>query len=162
MNLPHIELDALHWGPNWTPTPRDEFRLQVADAVSAERWVVDGNYRSVREVIWPRVDTFVWLDYPLSIIIVRLLKRSIRRIVTREILWNDNRETVRGTFFSKDSLFLWAISFYRSHRREYRQLFSGPEYQHLTRIVLPNPRIAERFCVAVRDGMMPVSSADRG
>ena len=44
LTLPHIELDALYWGNNWTGVPDDVFRTRVTDAIRAERWVVDGNY----------------------------------------------------------------------------------------------------------------------
>ena len=116
-----------------------------------KRWIIDGNYSKLREIIWPRVDTFIWLDYPLTVILFRLLKRSIRRTVTQEVLWNDNRETLKDVFFSKDSLLLWALSRFRRRRIEYRQIFNGPDYRHVTRVVLPNPRATERFCAAVRD-----------
>ena len=40
--LPHVELDALHWGPNWTECAADEFRARVKRALSEVGWVVDG------------------------------------------------------------------------------------------------------------------------
>ena len=63
LGIPHVELDALHWGPNWTPVAADLFRERVAQALSGEAWVVDGNYSRVRDIIWTRADTLVWLDY---------------------------------------------------------------------------------------------------
>ncbi|MCH2504289.1 MAG: AAA family ATPase [Dehalococcoidia bacterium] len=40
LEVPHIELDALHWLPDWQERPDSEFRELVASAVSAERRVV--------------------------------------------------------------------------------------------------------------------------
>jgi adenylate kinase family enzyme len=41
---PHVELDAIHWLPNWTERGPDEFRSLVDQATSADRWVLDGGY----------------------------------------------------------------------------------------------------------------------
>ncbi len=63
LDIPHVELDALFWGPGWTETPDDVFRERVRQALAGERWVVDGNYSRIRDIIWPRADTIIWLDY---------------------------------------------------------------------------------------------------
>src|SRR3989442_7818361 len=42
--LEFIELDALHWGPNWKAASVDDFRIRTAEATRAEGWVVAGNY----------------------------------------------------------------------------------------------------------------------
>ncbi|HET89697.1 MAG TPA: adenylate kinase, partial [Chloroflexi bacterium] len=113
LGLPHIELDALHWGPDWTPVPLPEFRASVQEALSRESWMTDGNYSKVRDITWGRADTIVWLDYPLPVILGRLLRRTLRRVCHREQLWSDNRESFQAQFLSRDSLFLWALQTYR-------------------------------------------------
>lgn len=30
LGIPHIELDAIHWGPDWTPARDDDFRARTA------------------------------------------------------------------------------------------------------------------------------------
>ncbi len=104
--IPHVELDALHWGPNWTGADTAVLRERVTRATQGEDWIVDGNYSRVRDIVWPRADTVVWLDYSLPVILWRLARRTIGRIVTDEELWHENRESIRTTFFSRDSLFL--------------------------------------------------------
>jgi len=64
LDLLHIELDSIHWLPNWTELPDDEFRAQVAEKITLDRWVADGNYKVVRDILWRRADTLVWLDLP--------------------------------------------------------------------------------------------------
>ena len=64
LNVPNIELDALHWGPCWTPRPLEQFRADVGAAVAKDRWVVDGNYAVVRPLVWARPTAIVWLDLP--------------------------------------------------------------------------------------------------
>jgi len=139
LDIPHVELDALHWGPDWIPVPTAIFRERIARALSGRQWVVDGNYGKVRDIVWGRADTVVWLDYALPVVVGRLLWRTLRRVVTREELWSGNREGVRGTL-SHDSILLWALRTYWRRRREYPALFASPEHAHLTDMRLPSPR----------------------
>jgi len=67
IDIPHIELDALHHEPNWTEAPIDVFRKRVEQSLSGNSWVVDGNYSKVRDIVWSRADTVIWLDYPLPL-----------------------------------------------------------------------------------------------
>lgn len=122
LDCPYIELDALHWGPNWTPVPLDLFRSRVASAIAAERWVVDGNYSSVRDLVWPAADTLIWLDYPMSVVFTRVFLRTIRRCITREELWNGNRENFWIQLFDRESILLWVINTWRKQRRTFPPL----------------------------------------
>lgn len=136
LHIPHVELDALYWGPGWTPAPPETFRSAIAEALSGEAWATDGNYSRARDIVWGRADTLIWLDYAFPVIMGRLIIRTLRRVVTREVLWNDNHETWRGAFFSRNSLFLWAIQTHARRRRNTLQRLQDPAYQHLTVIRL--------------------------
>lgn len=125
--VPFVELDALYWGPSWTPLPN--FRERVAEAVARPGWVIAGSYMMVKDLIWPRADTIVWLDYPLPTIFWRLLKRTLRRWWYRERLFNGNQESLWTHLFTRDSLFLWLLQTYGPRRREYTQALR--EYPHL-------------------------------
>ncbi len=137
LGLVHVELDALHWEPNWGEPPLEIFRERVAQALSGESWVIDGNYSKVRDLIWSRADTVIWLDYRLPFV--------LRRVLYQERLWNGNRERFAAQFLSRDSLFLWAIKSNRKQHREYPLLFQRPDYSHLTVIHLTSPRRTERW-----------------
>jgi adenylate kinase family enzyme len=129
----HVELDALHWDPGWTEAPRDVFRERAASALSPDsRWVVDGNYRVVRDIVWSRADTLVWLDYPLWLVFWRLTRRTLWRGITRAELYNGNRESLWTHLFTRDSLFLWLWKTYGLRRREYPMLLARPEFAHLS------------------------------
>lgn len=145
LELKHVEIDALHWGPQWMPVPDDVFRQRVGDALQEESWVIDGNYRKVRDIIWPQAETIVWLDYPLIVILWRLFRRAIRRTTTQELLWGTNRETWRGQFFSRDSLFVWALQTYKRHRQEYPEFFARPEHAHLRVVHLRSVRQTKKW-----------------
>lgn len=149
-DLPHIELDALHWGSNWVPTPTSELRHTIKKEVAKEHWVIDGNYTKLREIIWPRVDTYVWLDYNLAVVLWRWLKRTSRRVFGRERLWNDNRETLKGAVFSSDSLLFWILKRFASRRREYMAVLTKSPYSLVTRVYLPNPSTTDNFCHSLR------------
>jgi adenylate kinase family enzyme len=116
--LPVIELDSLFHGPNWTPASAYQFRAEVAQQLFAHPagWVTDGNYSQVRDLILVRADTVIWLQLPFFTVHWRVWRRTLRRLVTRERLWNNNRESWRKTFLSKDSLLLWSITSWKPHR----------------------------------------------
>lgn len=138
--LPRVELDALHWDPGWRQASAEVLRTRVEEALAGPAWVVDGNYGAVRDIVWRRAELLVWLDYPLPLVLWRLLRRTLRRALTREVLWNGNRERLVANFASRDSLFLWAIQTDAKRRREYTREVQAPEHQHLTVVRLGGPR----------------------
>ena len=66
-----------------------------------------------------RADTVVWIDLPLHVWLPRLLRRTFRRMRGQEILWNDNKETLRNAFWGRDSLFGYALRAHFDRRRRY-------------------------------------------
>lgn len=118
LGVQHVELDALHWGPGWTPVDTPSFRAQVAAASDAEGWVIDGEYLSkAADLVCARADVLVWLDYPLPLLFWRLVRRTVQRVWRREELWNGNREDLRGAFLSRDSLVVYLLRTERAKRR---------------------------------------------
>ena len=106
--LSYIELDALNWDPNWQAAPLEVLRARVEKATQAEKWIVAGNYHVVRDLIWPKAEVMIWLDYPLLTALWQLTRRTFRRWWTQELLWGTNREPFWKHFklWSPDSLFL--------------------------------------------------------
>src|SRR4030088_2722090 len=100
-----VELDALFGGRDWQPAPVDLFRHRVERETGEGGWIVVGNYGQVRDLVWRPADTLVWLDLPLSLVMWRLARRTVRRVATKEELWGTgNRETWRTAFLSRHSL----------------------------------------------------------
>jgi adenylate kinase family enzyme len=145
LSVPHIELDSIHWKQNWTPTPKEEFRSSVSAAATPEAWVSDGNYSAVRDILWARATTLIWLNYPFYVVAGRALSRTFRNVFYRKVLWSGNKETFRQSFLSKDSVLWWVLKTYRRRRREYPRLFNESAYRHLQIIVLSSSAEAERF-----------------
>lgn len=145
LGVPHIELDSIHWLPDWTPRDHDELRALVKEAVSDEHWVLDGNYRGLRDLIWPRATAIIWLNYPFSLVFWRALRRTLKRIVQRQELFSGNRESFRQTFLSRNSPLWWVITTYPRRRRDYRALSDKGVFPHLSWIEFQSRDQAEAF-----------------
>lgn len=128
LDVPYVELDALHHGPNWTEASGEELQARVLAAMEAapDGWVIDGNYESkLGDTVIGAADTIVWLDLPLWQTLHRLARRTHGRIRDDVPLWNDNRESWRTAVVGRDSLFAWALRSYVRHRREWPRRFAG-------------------------------------
>ena len=142
-----IDLDSLHWEPNWVEAPDALFRKRVEKATSSQVWVVAGNYHVVRDIIWLRAEAIIWLDYPFHIVFWRLLTRTIRRVVTREKLFSGNVENgwMHLKLWSQESLFHWLFKTYWRRKREYPILFALPENTYLQVIHFKHPKEADQW-----------------
>lgn len=133
LQVPWVELDALHHGPNWTAASAAELQVRVRDALEADRgWVVDGNYdRKLGSFVLERTELVVWLDLPLGLKLARVVRRTLGRIVRREVLWNGNRETFRDGFWGRDSLLPWTVRAHFKQRREWPALLATGKWVRL-------------------------------
>lgn len=144
LDIPYVELDALHWEPDWTPADKAILRARVTDALAGGAWVVDGNYTALHDLTLARADTLIWLDYPLPVVLWRVTTRTARRYFARTTLWNGNRERL-GSVFSKDSIILWALTTWAKNRRRYRELSAGATYVQVHIVRLRSPRQTRRW-----------------
>ena len=146
-DLCFIELDALHWEPNWQGAPLDVFRERVEKATQADRWIVAGNYHVVRDLIWPKAEAVIWLDYPFLTVLWQLTLRTFRRWWNQELLWGTNREPLIQHFklWSQDSLFHWLFKTYWRRKHEIPMLLSQSEHQHLKLIRFKNPHETQQW-----------------
>ncbi len=154
LGVPRVELDALAWGRRRTLADAETLQARVRDVTAGDGWVVDGSYggRGARQIVWARADTIVWLDFSLLVIYRRLWRRTIARIRDRRELWpgTGNRESVRDAFFSRESLFWWALRTYRGRRRDCARLFAEPRYAHVAKLRFTRPGDAEAWLAAGR------------
>jgi len=135
-NIQYIELDSLHWLPNWQERADEEFRVLVSEAVSNTSWVVDGNYSVARDVIWPRATQIIWLNHPFRVVLYRAITRSIYRAATKEKLFSGNVESFRQTFFSRNSIILWVLKTYHQKRRNYSNILKHVKAKGITVVEL--------------------------
>jgi adenylate kinase family enzyme len=125
LDVPFVELDAIAHKANWTEATAEEMRAQVEPVVAGDGWVIDGGYRNkLGDLVLTNADTIVWLDLPVWVWLPRLVRRTIRRVVRGEELWNGNRETFRKSFLSRDSVIYFATRRFVIRRRLYPQLLA--------------------------------------
>jgi adenylate kinase family enzyme len=139
LNLEHLELDSIYHQPGWTPLPDDEFKAQLSEFVSKSNWVIDGNYSRLRQIMDVRVTHLIWLDYPRWFVMLRLIRRTLWRVISRKKLWNGNREAVTNLFKAnaEQNIILWARNTHASNRWRYQQLFGELPAVEKTRIGSP-------------------------
>jgi adenylate kinase family enzyme len=150
LEINHVELDAIHWLPEWTKRPVEEFRVLVQNEAAADAWIIEGGYSKVREIIWARATTVIWLDYSFPVVFSRALRRTMRRIFDREILYSNNRETFGKVFMSRDSILLWVLQSYKRKRRQFSALVQEPKYRDKQILIFRSPRETEEFLLQLQ------------
>lgn len=123
--IPATDLDDIFWLPDWKQRTTEEFYRLAEGATQGESWIITGNYSKIRGAIWPKADTFIWIDYPFLLVLWQLLRRSVMRVVDKRPVCNGNFETWRGLFLSKNSLILWLFQSYWRRGREYAEIFEA-------------------------------------
>jgi adenylate kinase family enzyme len=105
----------------------------VTAIVSAEGWVIDGNYSAIQPLVWERADTVIWLDPPRWTVMRRIIWWTIRRAAGRTELWNGNRERWHNLFTwdEQESVISWAWHHYPIYRQRYAAAARDPRYAHL-------------------------------
>ena len=140
LDLPRIELDALHHGPGWVPRP--EFGADVEGFSSGPAWVTEFQYAAVRDLLLARADLFVWLDLPRSVVLRSVVRRTVIRSLRRTTLWNGNVEPPLRTFLTdRDHIVRWAWRQYQPDRMRLSAVAGG-------RPDLPVVRLSSRAEVA--------------
>lgn len=109
LGVPHTEMDALYHGPGWTPRP--EFAEDVARFTAAPGWTTEYMYRAAKPLLNERMDVLVWLDLPYwRVNFPRIVRRTVRRSLRRERLWNGNREApLRTVLTDPDHVIRWSV-----------------------------------------------------
>ena len=138
LGAPLVELDAINWQPGWiglNTTDPAEFERRIREATRGERWVVAGSYRRVcQRTFWPRLDTVVWLDLPLRLVVRRFLRRTWKRWRSGELIWGTNRERFWPQFRiwrTDDSLLAWIVTQHGRKRREMVRDMSDRRWAHV-------------------------------
>jgi adenylate kinase family enzyme len=147
--IEYIELDQLHWLPDWKERPDEEFRELVNQAIAADSWIVDGNYSIVRDILWPRVTTIIWLNHSFRLVLYRAITRSIMRAATKKRLFAGNIESFRRTFFSRESIILWIIKTYHHKRKNYTKLLKQKNTRGVNVVELNSQKQVETYLKSV-------------
>ena len=154
-----VELDALNWLPDWvslTETNPDELERRFKHATRGDAWVVAGSYsRFAQRTFWPRLDTVVWLDLPVPLLVWRVLRRSWRRWRTRELLWGTNFDRFwpqLALWRKDDSLVYWIVRAQRGKRKWMRATMADPRWTRIHFIRLASVDEIESFASTIEAG----------
>jgi adenylate kinase family enzyme len=161
LGVPHIELDALHHDAGWQEAPAELLQARVRAALDAatDGWVVDGNYGAkLGSLVLERADTVVLLDPPLLPTFRRGLRRTITRTITREELWNGNREQIRHAF-TRYWIPWWVLGNHRRHRHEVPQRVAA--LPHLELVHLRSDAEVDRWLQSIQ-ATEPMSGSSNG
>jgi adenylate kinase family enzyme len=142
LGLPWHSVDDLTWEPGWVEVPKDVQRERIAAICAGPAWVLDSAYGSWLELPLRRADLIVCLDYPRWLSLGRLLRRTVRRMISRELVCNGNRESP-GKVVARDSILVWHFRSYarkRDRMRAWAASTDGPPV-----VLLPTPRATEAW-----------------
>lgn len=125
LQLPHLEIDALFHGPDWTE--REAFLDDVRRFVAGPRWVTEWQYPVARALLLDRAELMVWLDLPTRTAMRRVVSRTVRRRIRRTPLWNGNIEPPLHTLLTdRDHIVRWTWT----HRHEIGQKVAAAVESH--------------------------------
>lgn len=151
--LPHIELDSLYFAADLSTAPLPVLRERTTAAIAGKRWVTDGNKRAVRDLVWPRADTVIWLDYPVYVSLWRLAKRARRRTsaLNAEAARTGSRAAMLKRMLAAARGVLTALRSHRGQRRELPRMLAERENRHLAVARLRSPRATREWIARVTE-----------
>ncbi len=66
-NIPVFHLDNIWWKSDKSHIEREEFDNKLANILSKDKWIIDGDYSRTYEIRFQNADTVFFLDYPLDV-----------------------------------------------------------------------------------------------
>ena len=77
-NLPHIEIDAIYWLPDWTTVPSDIYERDHDTAIEQDAWIIDGG-GDLQSIVKraDRATELILLDFPLWVHFWRAAERQM-------------------------------------------------------------------------------------
>lgn len=147
LGLPHTELDDLYWLPEWRERDKSEFRQLADQATSMPAWVIDGGYSEVRDLVWRRADTLIWLDQSLPRTATQLIRRTYMRNARHVPCCNGNVESWSRSL-GRDPIIRYLFETYHRNRRLFPEALR--EYgQGKTVIILRSPAETQAWLAAI-------------
>ena len=98
--LPVVHMDQLYWQPKWVMRSDEAISELVADAISRDTWIFDGNYSRNFNERAARSDTIIFLDIPRWLCLFRVTKRALSQLgKSRSDMADDCPERIDGAFW---------------------------------------------------------------
>ena len=137
-SLPVIDIDSLRREAGKSDSPEETFSQLVSESVKGDTWIIDGSYTSVQEIVWPRAEAIVWLDFSFWVFLSRLIKRSLYRIFIRK----KSEKPIKGRYQptgERASNYLHVIFTRKQRQKQYFAALYNSKYTHLHIIRLSSP-----------------------
>ncbi len=142
------DLDDFFWHAGWVVTPADRWQEIQNELVSGDRWIISGTYHSTLDIRMAAADTVIFLDLPLWLCFLRVLKRKIRNYCGLERtlpkrVQDDHKIGFKSLWNDFD--FLWyVLMFKRKYNIQIRKmLYQVRSDKHV--IELSSPREVAQF-----------------
>ncbi|PHM45578.1 ATPase AAA [Xenorhabdus miraniensis] len=120
----HVELDAIVWNKGWTKCDFLSANAEINQLNEKHNSIVfDGGYDQFRSTLYEVVDVVILMSVPFPISFFRVLRRSVKRVLTKEMLWNGNIETFGG-ITKKDGMLHYAFTQRNKIRKKNRSIYS--------------------------------------
>jgi adenylate kinase family enzyme len=126
LGLPAVDVDALTWLPGWVEVDRQRQREVIARIAAGDAWVLDAAYSMWLDLVLPRAQLVVGLDYPRWLSFQRLVRRTAGRLVRRTPTCNGNYETL-ASVLGRDSILRWHATSWPRKRDRMRAWAEAPE-----------------------------------
>lgn len=144
--LPVTLVDEATWLPGWVPVDPAVQREMLGELVMGERWLLDTAYGAWLDLVLPRAELVVGLDYPRWLSFARLVRRTAARVVTREPMCNGNVETWRNVV-ARDSILVWHFRSFARKRARMRAWAASPDGPDV--LLFRRPRELEAWIAAL-------------
>jgi adenylate kinase family enzyme len=151
----HIEIDAFHHLAGWRPQERETLRAQLADEIEHEHWVCDGNYNSmVGDLVQSAAQTIVVFDLPRRTVMRQVIGRTVQRAVTREELWNGNREPLSNftRWDPEKNVIRWSWVHHERYRQQHLSIESAGTWNHADVVWVRRHADADRWLADLPSG----------
>ena len=144
--LPVVHIDHIHWKPGWVPRSNEEKDRLTHEVHTRDTWIFEGGHSRTYPERLARADTFIWLDVPLWLRVLRVLRRTLRDLgKSRPDLPENCPERLNGETI-KFLAFIWRTR--HSAREKHRKIADAPP-RHLRVIRLRNLREVRGFLASL-------------
>lgn len=147
-------VDELTWLPGWVPVDGDEQRRIIGEVAAGERWLLDSAYGAWLDLVLPRAQLVVGLDYPRWLSLGRLVRRTVSAAITKEPRCNGNVETWRA-IVRRDSIIVWHFRSFARKRARMRTWAASPDGPAV--LLFRRPRDLEAWIATV--GSVPAGQS---
>lgn len=134
-----LHLDKLYWQSGWVEPSADEWSQKVEELLKSDSWVMDGNFGGTMEMRLAACDTAIFMDFPPTTCLYRVLKRRLK-------YRNTNRpDMTEGCNEKVDLEFLgWIWNYRRTKKPKVEKILQRFE-QEKNIVRLTSPKEVENF-----------------